>query len=93
MIDGTRVISIEKITWTDNTTCGRWRDKDEFLALEPVVCQSVGWVLKETDQAVWIVASMCGEPSNEVSDGTIILKVNISERSVLIARLDAVITH
>lgn len=45
------------VTWLDHCsfTNSMWRVKEEYDALSPPLCQTVGWVLKEDDDMMVVV--------------------------------------
>lgn len=52
-------MKIVKIKWLDSASDdGKWYDKEEYNSIKPVVCKSVGFVLKETDKYITIAHSV-----------------------------------
>jgi hypothetical protein len=69
------------VEWQDSRQpSGGWRWADEYEAPEPVICRTVGWLLRETDDAL-LVAQSLGDVSRDrmqASGGT-----EIARRQVL----------
>jgi hypothetical protein len=57
------------IEWVDSHSGrGDWRDMDEFEDVAtPLYCRSVGWLVKETEQAKVIVPHIAGEANGGIT--------------------------
>lgn len=61
------------ISWYDPTASPEtWTDEEEFLCQEPAVCNTVGLVVKENEEAIWVASSWTDDGS--VGEGIIIPK-------------------
>jgi len=60
------------VEWEDIVSDSSWMDDKEIEKLEPVVCRSVGWLLKKTKKLVFLGASVTNDGS--VGDRTTIPK-------------------
>lgn len=50
------------VKWVDAVTMGHgWRSQDEIAKTQPTLCQSVGWVLKQTKQKLILVSTIEGD--------------------------------
>ena len=65
------------IRWVDTTGTGRWISQEEFLSWRPDIVHSVGWVLKNSREAIHLVASYDGRIN--VQDASVIPRTAIVE--------------
>ncbi len=55
------------IEWLDSHSGRGWQDLDELeRKAEPLYCQSVGWLIKETEDAKIIVPHLAGEENENI---------------------------
>ena len=88
-------MKLQLILWTDHWSddATEWKDVEEEMAkpVEPLVCHSVGWVLREDAKMVSLIANLDGDPRKpEERHGygvTNILKGAIVKRITLRNRL------
>lgn len=69
------------VTWKDHTAEGAWRDVEAFHG--PAVCHSVGWVWKEDDEGITLVAGYSPSPDLSTGNLSYILKSCITRRRPL----------
>lgn len=50
------------VEWIDAVSAARWCPVDELTA-DPSPCRTVGWIVKENDQALCLAQTMSGETS------------------------------
>ena len=77
---------VEFITWLDHCTDSErgWQSLENILKLEPVVIDTVGWVVKETDDYLVMVASLQNVGENaDVQGEMLVLKSCIKRREKL----------
>lgn len=87
---------IEEIKWLDSLMInnGEWMsytDIDEELTSKGMLHRSVGYVVKESDEAVFLALSINYDQVDEENDqrmsgGTVVPKVSIINRSLLIGK-------
>lgn len=83
-------MKLELIHWADHYSPNgdsEWADIDETAKaeIEPMICQSVGWVITEDDKHIRLLANLNGS-TEEASQGFgafIILKAAIVKRKKL----------
>ena len=69
-----RLISVK---WLDHSGFGRWVEKEQLMSAKPVVIQSVGWLVQETEDYVTIAASE--DTEGKFNDCNIIIRSCIQE--------------
>ena len=52
-----------RVTWRDTAGRGRWHTIEDAETLEPAICVSVGWILRDDAEVMTIAASRDGETS------------------------------
>ena len=75
--------SLEIILWKDNVIASAWRDKEDFFKDIPVLCETIGWVGQETEEAIWLYSSRGVKDYSQVSNATIIIQTDILKRTQL----------
>lgn len=57
------------VEWLDHVsfTTSTWRSEDEFDDLSPIRCETVGWIIKETDDFIIVIGTR-NEPTNKDID-------------------------
>ena len=89
--DNRAMKDVEFITWLDHCTDSErgWQSLENILKLEPVVIDTVGWVVKETDDYLVMAASLqdVGENANasdqDAQGEMLVLKSCIKRREKL----------
>lgn len=79
--DNKKTPSLEYILWADHWTAQRktWYDINDDIGFDPILIHSVGWVLQETKEALFL-ASQLGENEMYGSGATLIMKGVIKKR-------------
>ena len=80
MKDGDR---LELVEWEDITSIDRWVSRAYVKAEEPLICLSVGWVIKETDAHLWLSCTKHMDTEGLVTNTFIIMKSVIIHRTLL----------
>ena len=77
---------LEFVQWIDHANCQEWYPQSQ-IAEEFVPCEieSVGWVLKETENYIILVSSRC-EQTEKAARSVLIMKTLISKRLPLSAQ-------
>jgi hypothetical protein len=72
-------LRLVKITWLDHVgfTENTWREPEDVINLKPILCQTVGWVLKETKKAYHLVSTIA--TNSKVCGDFVILKGTIKK--------------
>lgn len=81
-------MNIERVVWMDSNGLARWYTKAEVLHLLPVAtCTTVGFIMHETDDALWLALSYDHQDGDErhFDHVTVIPKLAITVREVLSA--------
>ena len=79
-------MNIERVEWVDSSGNGRWRTRAEILSSVPLsCCTTVGFVLDENDEAIWLIQSYDEQVGDEqnVNNTLVIPKVAITKREVI----------
>jgi len=79
-------LSIVRVEWVDSTNIVRWNTKADLTACLPKHCASVGFLLHETDDAIWIVQSDDRDSDDEdrnFNNTMVIPKIAITKREVI----------
>ncbi len=72
---------LEVVAWKDHCTWGEvhWRELKEAVDLDAPIVHTVGWVMKETDEAVYLVPTV--QRDQDLVEGTfMVLKGTIVNR-------------
>lgn len=69
-----RLISVK---WLDHSGFRHWVEKEQLMSAKPVVIQSVGWLVQETEDYVTIAASE--DTEGKFNDCNIIIRSCIQE--------------
>ncbi len=80
--------AIELIEWLDHCSLGggrTWQPRSDVEELEPIKVRSVGWVIKEGEDALTMISH---QHADEVYGELIIIKSCIKTRRVLVAKRD-----
>ncbi len=63
----TRKMKLVVVEWLDSHQGRGWEDVEDLEEkVEPLSCRSVGWVLKETDEALMLVPHIAGQQSTKI---------------------------
>ena len=78
-------MNIELIEWIDSTGFTGWNKMEDVRGLKALHCRSIGYVLHENDEALYISGSLDGQEgtSLRVMDALAIPKVAITSRRVI----------
>lgn len=82
----TASLRIEYVEWVDSNGMGRWFTVAEIVAQLPLaVCTTVGFVVHETGDGLWLALSHDHQQGDELhyDHVTVIPKVAITKREVL----------
>ena len=73
------------VKWLDHSSESAWRGREEAKKVEDWECETLGWVIEETEKYL-ILASSRVVRCDQVSDTTAIIKGDILERRELRVR-------
>ena len=79
-------MNIERIEWVDSNGMARWYTLADIIELLPLAgCTSVGFVVRETDDGLWLSMSYDHQEGDEqhFDHTTVIPKVAITKREVI----------
>lgn len=79
-------MKLVKITWEDIERNSSWQSEDEAKIVKKVICDTTGWLFKETEGHIKIMATKSHE-DNDVSDMAQIPKGAIQKIETLSAKV------
>ena len=70
------------VWYRDHTEGGKWVETDDHLPTIPIVC-CVGWLLKETDDAVYLCSDICTTNGGDAHGVSLVLRECIVQRRAI----------
>lgn len=68
--------TIVEVDWTDSSSVGRWKSREEYLAYDPLMCRSVGYLLVKDKRKVTLLQSLAEH--GDMADATVIPRACIT---------------